>query len=224
MPRRPRRKGPSEEQVLPSHAYPQLLAGQTLPPAPLQARSRNAREALLAATLATFAERGYDAATIAEIGHRAGVAVGAFYQHFRSKRQALLVLMDGLLRELAALDAPLEGSDAKAAVTRLVCAAMRVDFAYLGAYRAWGEAKSRDDELAALHESIDAWTTARIAALLEAVRPDPRSRPDLDRAALARILNALLWRLTEMRAGEEAGILETVTAVVMHAIFIDDPN
>jgi len=217
----PRRLRPSVS-APPPRTYPELLAGESLPPAPRQERSRRNREALLDATLATFAERGYDASTIDEIGRRAGVAVGGFYLHFRSKRQALLVLMDRLLGELAKLEPALGAADAKAAVTTLVREALRVDIAYLGAYRAWHEAVLRDEELLTLHESIDAWTTARIAALLEAVRAAPNARSDVDPAVLARILNALFWRLTQMRAGEGAAILKSATALVVHAVFVDD--
>src|SRR5207244_387551 len=75
-------------------ARPDVLAGQQLPPAPQQERSRRKRDALLQSALALFAERGYEQTSIEDIAHQAGVAVGGFYQHFTSKRQILLVLMD----------------------------------------------------------------------------------------------------------------------------------
>ena len=170
MPRRPRPK-----HALPSPVQrPHLLAGESLLPPPRQERSRRKREALLDATLATFAERGYEASTIDEIGRRAGVAVGGFYLHFRSKRQALLVLMDRLLGELDGLAPALE-ADLQGTVVALVRDALRLDMAYLGAYRAWREAVLRDDELALLHASIDAWTTGRLATWLELIRAAPSS-------------------------------------------------
>jgi AcrR family transcriptional regulator len=214
--RPPRKRSPS-----PDDARPALLAGESLLPPPRQERSRRNRAALLDAALATFAQRGYEAATLDEISGRAGVAVGGFYLHFRSKRQALLVLMDRLVGELAQLEPP-AGSDARAAVETLVREALRVDIAYLGAYRAWHEAVLRDDELALLHASIDAWTTARVAALLGRVRAAPSARLDVDPAMLARVLNALFWRLTQSRITDHASLLATVTALVMHAIFRDD--
>jgi AcrR family transcriptional regulator len=58
----------------------------------------------MSAGLALFGEKGYEAASVDEIAARAGVAVGGFYQHFRSKRQLLLVLMDELLERLSRLD------------------------------------------------------------------------------------------------------------------------
>jgi AcrR family transcriptional regulator len=200
-----------------------LLAGESLLPPPRQERSRRNRAALLDSALATFAERGYEAATLDEISQRAGVAVGGFYLHFRSKRQALLVLMDRLIGELAQLE-PVPGGDPRIAVETLVREALRVDIAYLGAYRAWHEAVLRDDELALLHESIDAWTTARVAVLLERIRAAPNARQDVEPIVLARVLNALFWRLTQLRPGDHEAILKTVTALVVHAIFTDDPE
>src|SRR5215471_5368697 len=83
---------------------PNLLAGEDLPPAPVQERSLEKRARLKAAALALFGERGYEGAAIEEIASRAGLAVGGFYQHFRSKRQLLLALMDELLEKLSRLD------------------------------------------------------------------------------------------------------------------------
>ncbi len=161
--------------------------------------------------------------TLDEIGQRAGVAVGGFYLYFRSKRQALLVLMDRLIGELARLEPP-PGGDPRSAVETLVREGLRVDIAYLGAYRAWHEAVLCDDELALLHESIDAWTTARVAVLLQSLRAAPNARKDVEPVVLARVLNALFWRLTQLRPGDHDAILKTVTALVVHAIFTDEPD
>jgi AcrR family transcriptional regulator len=52
---------------------------------PGQARDGRGREKILNAALEVFAERGYDAASIAEIGQRAGFAKSVMYHHFGSK-------------------------------------------------------------------------------------------------------------------------------------------
>ncbi len=67
---------------------------------PSQRRSRLKREALLRATLELFERNGYEATAIGAIARRAEIAVGGFYQYFRSKRQLLLVLMNELLQKL----------------------------------------------------------------------------------------------------------------------------
>ncbi|MFC9930858.1 ScbR family autoregulator-binding transcription factor [Streptomyces sp. NPDC127190] len=65
-----------------------------------QERAVRTRRAVLEAAAAVFAERGYAAATIAEILHRAGVTKGALYFHFDSKA----ALARGVLQEQTAND------------------------------------------------------------------------------------------------------------------------
>ena len=52
------------------------------------------RARLKTAGLALFAIKGFEGASIDDVGSRAKLAAGGFYQYFRSKRQVLLVLMD----------------------------------------------------------------------------------------------------------------------------------
>jgi AcrR family transcriptional regulator len=219
------RRLPSEGPAPAPPSYPQLLAGESLPPAPQQKRSRQTRTALLRAAL-SFEANGYEVTTIEEIARRADVAVGAFYLHFRSKRQALLVLMDALLGELATVDVPTgvarTPQDAKAIVVEVVRRALRVDMKYLGAYRAWHEAVLRDPELAGMHAQIDAWTLRRLIGMLQIVGHAPGARRQPDVQATARVFNALFWRLTEMRAGEEEAVIQATIAVLTHALFADE--
>ena len=83
---------------------PQLLEDQDLPAGPLQRRSQDNRARLKAAALAAFGEKGYEKTSIDEIARRASLATGTVYQHYRSKRQLLLALMDDLLEQLSQLD------------------------------------------------------------------------------------------------------------------------
>jgi AcrR family transcriptional regulator len=53
-------------------------------------RRRSSRDALIAAALREFAEKGYEAATVSGIAERAGVTTGALYAHFRGKLDLLL--------------------------------------------------------------------------------------------------------------------------------------
>jgi AcrR family transcriptional regulator len=59
-----------------------------------RAEGRDAREALLDAALAVFAERGYRDATVDAIAERAGFSKGALYWHFKSKDELLVALLD----------------------------------------------------------------------------------------------------------------------------------
>ncbi len=219
LPRRPPFKSPEQK------AHPNLLVNESLPPAPRQERSRRTREALLRAALATFEKRGYEATSIAEIARRAKVAVGAFYLHFRTKRQALLVLMDRLVLELAAVG-PSDSTEAdpvsaKALVATVVAEALSVDRKYAGVFRAWREAVLTEAGLAPLQGQIDAWSVARLVAMLDHVRRAPHARPDLDIPTLAQVFHALFWRLAEQRAGGEEEVVLATTAVLVHTLFDD---
>ena len=71
-------------------------------------RRRSSREALIAAALDEFSERGFEAATVTDIAERAGVTTGALYAHFEGKLELLLEALgltsaSTLFRELAAV-------------------------------------------------------------------------------------------------------------------------
>jgi AcrR family transcriptional regulator len=53
-----------------------------------------------------FAARGFDATSIDDIAARAGVAKGAVYHHFESKREIFTRVLDRIQGELAALPPP----------------------------------------------------------------------------------------------------------------------
>lgn len=78
------------------------------------------REALVAAALAEFAERGLDAPSLDAICARAGYTRGAFYVHFRDRDALVVAAMERVL--VAFLDAVIgsgEGApDLETAVTR----------------------------------------------------------------------------------------------------------
>lgn len=201
---------------------PNLLAGEDLPQLPKQERSRRAREALLDAALALFAERGFEATGIEDIANRAGVAVGGFYSHFRSKRQVLLVLMDRLLGELAALDLSVAPeAPPQLVIAGLVHVGLRVDWAYIGAYRAWHEVILRDPELGALHRQIEAWSMSRLRLLTEMLAHHPSARTDLDVETFCWVTNQLFWRLTEADVENRAAVERAVAHMLAHAIFRD---
>ncbi len=52
----------------------------------LQQRSRDKRDRLIKAGMATFARKGYEQARVADIAKDAGISVGVFYQRFKDKR------------------------------------------------------------------------------------------------------------------------------------------
>jgi len=202
---------------------PRLLdAGAPLPPR--QERSREKRAQLLAAGLALFAEKGYEGTSIDAVAQRAGVAVGSFYQHFRNKRQLLLVLMDQLLEGLARLDLRPQGaSSVRAGLRFLLRSAFSQDLAYAGAYRAWREAVLLDSTLAPHQEQIERWTRARVKAVFEALLGLPGARTDVNVPVLARLMDRLFWDLLgevpRLSADEMEAVLESTTDLLYHALF-----
>lgn len=60
------------------------VAGSVRPA--MQQRSREKRDRLIRAGIATFASAGYEQARVADIAREAGISVGVFYQRFKDKR------------------------------------------------------------------------------------------------------------------------------------------
>jgi len=205
---------------------PKLLAGEDLPPEPRQKRSLEKRARLKAAGLVLFGEKGFESTSVDEIARRAKLAVGGFYQHFRSKRQLLLALMDELLEKLSQLDfRPRAVSDVRAVVHELLSRAFSHDLHYLGAYRAWQEAVLSDPELARKQLKIHAWTTARVTTVFQFLQQLPGARPEVDIPGLARVMDSFFWSLlaqaVRMPEVELNGWIDSATHLIYHAMFVD---
>ena len=205
---------------------PDLLAGEDLPPAPKQARSVARRERLNAAALRLFGEKGYAASSLEDIARAAGMPVGAVYQHYRSKRQLLLSLMNDLLVGLGKLRFESQaGQDARGILHDLLQRAFEQDLRYVGAYRAWREALLSDEDLARKQALIHRWTTARVAAVFRGLQRLPGARPDVDIEETARVLDALFWDLLVQAARRRDVHLRRAVAatvhLIYHALFID---
>ena len=117
-------------------------------PAPVRERGASYRR-LIDGAEATFAERGYNAATIHDICARAGVGIGTFYTHFGRKsellRQVMVVRAPVLSRILTTRDL----GDAE-----LLAAGLRKtvdDPRSVGLWRAWHDAVLQENDLARFH-------------------------------------------------------------------------
>ena len=202
---------------------PRLLRGEKLPPQPRQERSLERRRRLMAAGLILFGKKGYGAASVDEIAARAKLPVGTFYQHFRSKRQLLLALMDELLEHLSRLDLrPQPGGDPRAGLRALLAGAFSADLRYLGAYRAWEEAALSDSGLARQQQKIHAWTTGRVANVLRLLGQLPGARTGVDIPGLARVLDSMFWSLLaqalQLPKSEIDQWLDAATHLIYHAM------
>lgn len=205
---------------------PNLLAGEDLPPAPLQKRSRDKRARLKAAGLTLFGEKGYESASVVEIAQRARLAVGSFYQHFRSKRQLLLSLMDELLEKLNELNLhPQAGGDVRSGLHELLSHAFSTDLRYLGAYRAWQEAALSDPALARKQADIHVWTTTRVLSVFQFLQNLPGARAGVDVRGLARVMDSFFWNLlgqaAQMPQAELNQWIRSATHLIYHAMFVD---
>jgi len=66
-------------------------------PRPREARSAAKREAILAAALDEFSQRGFEAARLEDVAKRAGVAKGTIYLYFRDKETLFQELIRSML-------------------------------------------------------------------------------------------------------------------------------
>src|SRR5690348_7601622 len=76
------------------------LRAMKLPPGPAGAGREvagNQRRRLLAAMVASIAERGYEETGVADLAEISGVSPRSFYQHFASKEDCFLAAVDGAL-------------------------------------------------------------------------------------------------------------------------------
>jgi AcrR family transcriptional regulator len=222
---RPRRRHPPAVEAI-LNRRPDLLAGEDLPSPPKQQRSAEKRARLKAAGLALFGKRGYEGTSIEDVAARAGLAVGTVYQHFRSKRQLLLALMDELLAGMSQLDLRLApGVDARTGLHALMARAFGGESPYLGAYRAWREAMLSDPDLARKEADIRAWTTMRVAAVLTHLQQQRGARRGVDIRAQSRLLDSFFWSLlaqaSHLSARERRRWVHAATHLVYHAMFAD---
>jgi AcrR family transcriptional regulator len=208
---------------------PNLLKGEHLLPEPSQVRSRQKRTRLKAAALALFGEKGYEYTSVDEIAAKAKLATGGFYQHFRSKRQLLLVLMDELLETLSRLDLRPQGaSDIRHGLREFLTRALSADLQYLGAYRAWREAAITDAILARKETEIRAWTSARVYQAFALLQQQPGARHGVDLKALAQAMDGFFWNLlaqaVTLAKVDLQSWIDAATHLLFHALFEDPPK
>lgn len=76
---------------------PMAQAAATSPPDRHARRRARTRAKLVAAARELFSAQGVDATTIAEIGERADIAHGSFYNHFSTKEEILAAIFEDTL-------------------------------------------------------------------------------------------------------------------------------
>lgn len=176
-----------------------LDSGETGPAPPRQARSLEKRRKLRAAARLVFAERGYAGASVEDITSRAGVAVGAFYLHYGSKRQLLVDLMNELVRLIGELrlDPPRSASadQMRRHLRTFLRSALRTDRENYGVVRAWHEAIQGDPQLALQDAKVLRWSDARVIAVFRELAQHHAARQGVDIDGFGRIMNRHFWAL-----------------------------
>jgi AcrR family transcriptional regulator len=169
-----------------------------------------------------FGERGYEGTSMEEVARLGKTAVGTIYQHFRSKRQLLLVLMDELLGKIAEVPMKTEGApDLRTVIRETLVAGFRVDIAYAGALRAWREAILKDSSLLEGQRQIEEWTSGRLAEAFTRIRALPGARKDVDPGALARVLDRFFWDLLVRPIEPMESTIDLVADLLFHGLMKD---
>jgi AcrR family transcriptional regulator len=198
---------------------PRLRGREPVPRSPRQQRSLRRRQSLLRAAQCLFARDGFEAASVARIAARALVPAGTFYQHFASKKQLLIVLMNAFMGRLAKLNlAPSGNGDSRDQMQKFLTAAFRSDSRHFGVVRAWREASFADPELARMEKRIGAWTQARVLHLLESMAQSRSGKRPQNLQAFARMMDRHFWMLlargTEMSRADQDAEVRLLTDVI----------
>jgi AcrR family transcriptional regulator len=191
-------------------------------------RSEATRTLLLQRARTVFEQRGYGAASVADIVNAAGVARGTFYVHFKSKREILIALTSAVREELLAGQMrPLTGS-------RTVADAVRHGIEqYLKAYRTSARMISIIEVTATSDRVVrTAWLETRDALLANTVHALDRLRQlglarfEGSTRTVALALGAMVERMGTIRYAlgyrfNDEELLATLTSAYLNAARID---
>lgn len=167
------------------------------------------RSQLLSAALEVFVAQGYHAAAMDDIAERAGVSKPVLYQHFPSKLDLYLALLDQHSSELLeAVDAALSATkDNKARVAASIAAYFEFVDREGEPFRLVFESDLTND--AAVRERVDAVSRACAHAIADVIREDaglPKEEAELLGVALTGMaqVTARYWITTGRRIPREA--------------------
>ena len=174
---------------------------------PRDEAERNQRERLFAAMVATVAEKGYEATTVADLVKLSGVSRSAFYRHFEDKQACFLAAVEAMveptLRKLGGDESVPPGIErARKAFHALI--ELIVDQA-AAAKMCIVEVYAAGPEGAALVDRSMDQATALTASLLEQVPERKGMPPELVRAIVGGIQKVIHKRLYR---GKEEELLE----------------
>jgi len=190
----------------------------TTPERPATVRERGASfRRLIDGAEATFAERGYNAATIHDICARAGVGIGTFYTHFGRKsellRQVMVVRAPVLSRILTTRDL----GDAE-----LLAAGLRRtadDPRSVGLWRAWHDAVLQEDDLARFHTEWRNAVRDELTTMIEQARAvKPKQGRQMDAKFVAWTMMTLARELAIHDRTSGAADVETAAELITQLV------
>lgn len=129
------------------------------------------RRQLLDSALATFAASGFHATSMNDVAEAAGVTKPVLYQHFSSKRDLFLELLDDVGGQLR--NAILAATDAASGPRQQVEAGFAAYFRYVDQHRSaftvlFGSGVRPDDEFDEAVRRVEAVIAGSVAALIDA--------------------------------------------------------
>lgn len=188
------------------------------PERPATVRERGASfRRLIDGAEATFAERGYNAATIHDICARAGVGIGTFYTHFGRKsellRQVMVVRAPVLSRILTTRDL---------GDTELLAAGLRKtvdDPRSVGLWRAWHDAVLQEDDLARFHTEWRNAVRDELTTMIEQARAaKPKQGRQMDARFVAWTMMTLARELAIHDRTSGAADVETAADLITQLV------
>jgi len=177
---------------------------QPRPPAPRLPAARRRRQ-LLDVALELFADRGYHATAMNDIAEAAGVTKPVLYQHFRSKRELYLELLEdvgGRLRDEIG-KATSEATNPRDQVHAGFAAYFRFVSEQRTAFQLlFGGGSRRDSEFADAVRGVEVSIAESIASLIDVEGLEPAERRLLAHAIVGLAEGASRHWLMSGRAGE----------------------
>jgi AcrR family transcriptional regulator len=209
-------------------AFPNLISEMDLPRVPQQARSRQKRDALLAAAARLFEQRGYEATTADDIAAAADVSIGTFYSYFHNKRQVFLTLYSACMESVFSLGIPEIdfGADPRQAIRRTIDRAMQRDELFYGLRRAWIELLPRDPEIAAFNQRFHQLIYEQILVAVRRVAAQGLAWPSLDIESTSWLIAMLLDQSWQYEPGPGQATAQAIqrqrdalSDMIYHAVF-----
>lgn len=208
--------------------FPDILAALDLPRVPQQARSRQKRDAILAAAAKLFEEHGYDATTADDIADSASVSIGTFYSYFRNKRQVFLTLYAASIEDILELGiTEIDFStNPRQAIRETVQRALQRDPLFYSLRQAWAELLPRDPEIASYNLQINRLIYQQMLVAGRKVVAEGLTWPDLDLEATCWIIVLLLDQALHQLPSPEETLHaeierhhEALTNLIYHSLF-----